>query len=192
MGAGRYARQSGPALPGLDDDVRTRACRLGDDDGDRERPVRRHLYHHSHRMPAPMVRAMDASSATAQVKRARFAFTIRLLRVCLRCIRTPATGRSPRGRSLALRPRLATGLPWTVTPMEGFSPRFEALGRSVPGRLTQRYRPSVRSGGVAATHRRGRVSGRRRRRVRAPVLRRPHREDDHERDPDARSARRRC
>ena len=70
------ARPSVPALPGLDDDVRARACGLDDDSGEGERPIRRHLYHQSHRMPAPMVRAIDARSVTAQVKRARFAFTI--------------------------------------------------------------------------------------------------------------------
>ena len=31
----------------------------------------------SHRIPAPTVRAIDARSISAQVKRARFAFTIR-------------------------------------------------------------------------------------------------------------------
>ena len=50
---------------------------------------------------------------------------VRLLRAC-RCITTPATGRSSRRRSLALRPRLATGLPWTVASME--DPRWSSAG----------------------------------------------------------------
>jgi hypothetical protein len=66
------------------------------------------------RIPAPRLRAIDARSVTARVKRARFAFTIALLEMNS----TAAPDRQPgglalRARSLALRPRLATGLPWT-------------------------------------------------------------------------------
>ena len=69
-------------------------------------------------MPAPTVSAMAASVATAQVKRARFAFTIDSF---LSLLRFTGTGsRAVSERSLALRPRLATGLPWTVwARMEG-------------------------------------------------------------------------
>jgi hypothetical protein len=61
-----------------------------------------------------MVRAMDARSIKAHVKRARFAFT------CLSLLRKnritiPTGNRAVSGeRSLVLRPRLTTGLPWTA------------------------------------------------------------------------------
>ena len=65
-----------PPLPGLDDEAELasmvstmsarKACVLSGS-------VIRY-----HRMPAPTVRAMAARTATTQVKRARFAFTIRL------------------------------------------------------------------------------------------------------------------
>ncbi len=65
------------------------------------------------RMPAPRLRAMVASNEMAMVKRARFAFTF--YSSVPAALAIPATGRPPRGgRSLALRPRLAAGLPWTV------------------------------------------------------------------------------
>ena len=69
------------------------------------------------RLPAPRVRASDANATRAQVKRARFAFTIQHLEQELRshagsrAVCRSHDGRS--GRSLALRPCLAAGLPWT-------------------------------------------------------------------------------
>jgi hypothetical protein len=71
---------------------------------------RAHL-HQPHLIPAPRVRAIDATSAAAQVRRARYVLT-----VSTSYTHWPAgsaAGRSGRPRSLALRPRLATGLPWT-------------------------------------------------------------------------------
>ena len=56
---------------------------------------------------------MVASSAMAVVKRARFAFTIYTSFPRLRR-RPGGRAASSESRSLALRPRLATGLPWTV------------------------------------------------------------------------------
>ena len=106
-----------------------------------------------HFIPAPSVRAMVASSDRAMVKRARFAFT------------TPPHGSQgalghrqpgglPEGRSLALRPRLATGLPWTVVHRGASIAPSGTLG----GRRGPDHRPvvpPVRPGGVsAATHRR--------------------------------------
>jgi hypothetical protein len=67
------------------------------------------------RQPAASVMAIDARSAMARVKRARFAFTISVphRNGCEASIRQPG-GLEPGGRrSLALRPRLTTGLPWT-------------------------------------------------------------------------------
>ena len=56
---------------------------------------------------------MDASSAMAVVKRARFAFTVlHLVSEIASSARQPGGLGEP--RSLALRPRLATGLPWTA------------------------------------------------------------------------------
>ena len=67
--------------------------------------------HANHRMPAPVVSAIAPSIMRANDSRARIVFTDLPFEM-----RTPdlvsATGRSPCGRrSLALRPRLATGLP---------------------------------------------------------------------------------
>jgi len=64
-----------------------------------------------------MVKAMDASIATAQVKRARFAFTHDSFE-SIWLHRGPGNRAVFRRRSLALRPRLTTGLPWTKVPME--------------------------------------------------------------------------
>jgi len=69
--------------------------------------------------------AIDARSVNATVKRARFAFTPTYL-----VVREPHRRIGSRAvwllfqrpRSLALRPRLTTGLPWTTTVMEGRSP----------------------------------------------------------------------
>jgi hypothetical protein len=73
--------------------------------------------HQSHRIPAPTVRAIDARSISAQVKRARFAFTVVPLPTGL--VRPCIGGRAVSVRSLALRPRLAAGLPWTIVRAEG-------------------------------------------------------------------------
>src|SRR6188768_706991 len=65
-------------------------------------------------MPADRDRAMDARIARAQVTRVIRSFTVVHLVDKSRSV--PATGRPPSSvepRSLALRPRLATGLPWT-------------------------------------------------------------------------------
>src|SRR5262245_19218134 len=129
---GPTARPSRPALPGLHAEVRASGPRLGgSNDGERGVPDRRHRDHQSQRMPAPMVRAMDASIATAQVKRARFAFTYDSFEsVWLH--RGPGNRAVFRGRSLALRPRLTTGLPWTKVPMEvvGLGPNAREPGRT--------------------------------------------------------------
>jgi hypothetical protein len=67
--------------------------------------------HQSQRMPAPSVRAIDATSARTQVKRARFDFTSDSV---WRSMHFGSGGRAVfLERSLALRPRLAAGLPWT-------------------------------------------------------------------------------
>ncbi len=106
-----------------------------------------------HFIPAPSVRAMLASSDRAMVKRARFAFT------------TPPHGSSgalghrqpgglPEGRSLALRPRLTTGLPWTVVHREASIAPSSTLGAA--GRWD--HPPVVPAAGPgrvsAATHQR--------------------------------------
>ena len=103
-----------PALPGLDDE-----CRAGKRGKDHEDPKGLSLEEAGHpgqsqRIPAPMVRAIDARSITAQVKRPRFAFTFDSFESLPVSPSPSVAGRSSvTGRSLALRPRLATGLPWT-------------------------------------------------------------------------------
>ena len=74
------------------------------------------LHGYDHRIPAPTVRAMALSSMMARVKRARFAFTGSPSQEW-DTARFELGGRavSRAGRSLALRPRLATGLPWTIS-----------------------------------------------------------------------------
>ena len=67
-----------------------------------------------HLMPAPRDRAMVARSDRATVKRARFAFTAPPRCSRASCDRVSGSRAVFRGRSLALRPRLAMGLPWTV------------------------------------------------------------------------------
>ena len=73
-----------------------------------------HVAHHqkSQRMPAPSVRAIDATSARTQVKRTRFVFTNDSVSEVVHS-RTGDRAVFPLGRSLALRPHLAAGLPWT-------------------------------------------------------------------------------
>src|ERR1019366_4236898 len=111
----------------------------------------------SHRIPAPSVRAIDAMMANAMVKRARFAFTESHL-VC-RCVIRPAAGLPWGGlrfmpRSLALRPRLAAGLPWTVCPTEDVCrPRAEPYGPVRSVRTTHSYGSDKAFGGVSRTHR---------------------------------------
>jgi len=61
---------------------------------------------------------MDANSINAQVKRARFAFTTSSP-INKGAIHSSIGGRAVSWRSLALRPRLATGLPWTMLGAEG-------------------------------------------------------------------------
>jgi hypothetical protein len=77
-----------------------------------------------------MVRASDARSARAHVRRTRLPFTNDSFRAC-RCRRSSATGRSSERRSLALRPRLTTGLPWTMKPAEEQVPLDRDDGRFV-------------------------------------------------------------
>ena len=69
----------------------------------------------SQRIPAPMVRAMAARSVRAQVKRKSLRLHAELLPI-ERTLHSWAGNRAVSERSLALRPRLATGLP--VQPFE--------------------------------------------------------------------------
>ena len=99
----------------LDDQSRARECseRKKEAEG---LSLEGELHGYSHRIPALRVSASAASSISAHVKRARFAFTG--LSLCRGCAPGPAAGRSL-ARSLALRPRLAAGLPWTIFGVEG-------------------------------------------------------------------------
>jgi hypothetical protein len=68
-----HAMDLAPALTGFEDQ-----CRAGehhDRDPQSEGLRLDRLLHHDHRIPAPSVRAVQASSATAKVKRARICFT---------------------------------------------------------------------------------------------------------------------
>jgi hypothetical protein len=107
--------ESVPAVARLDDECGARERHQGDDDPE----VRRLddvLHGYDHRIPAPTVRAMALSAITAQVKRARIAFTVPLSQDWATGRQISAAGRPPRvRRSLALRPRLTTGLPWTIS-----------------------------------------------------------------------------
>src|SRR3990172_10196998 len=103
----------------------------------------------SHRIPAPTVRAMLAMSSRAQVKRARFAFTMSPSfegPVAL----WSATGLSQK-RSLALRPRLATGLPWAILRTEGLLP----LEQNVRPARRKSHGPTV----LGASHPSGQCPG---------------------------------
>jgi hypothetical protein len=108
--------ESLPAMTGVDHDIRISAntgrrvveMSHGREDG---------LHYQSHRIPAPTERASDASSISAQVKRARFAFTVYSFSMKVRHSWIGGRAFSLR-RSLALRPRLATGLPWTIGGVE--------------------------------------------------------------------------
>jgi len=105
-----------PALTGLDDEGGTREDHQRHDEAGSLAPEQgSHDYSHQ-RMPAPIDRAMIASSVNAQVKRARFAFTTFSLPMKER--RSDVGNRAVSVRSLVLRPRLATGLPWTTVSNE--------------------------------------------------------------------------
>ena len=72
-----YAPRSLPAVTRLEHDGRAgHDSESGEDpEGLKLDEVLHRQSHQSHRMPAPRVRAMDATSARTQVKRARFVFT---------------------------------------------------------------------------------------------------------------------
>ena len=123
-GAGR----SLPALPRLENE-----CRAGEGGQDQRAPGRPEPSAcesslTTSAVPAPIVRAIDARSARAQVKRTRFAFTSTPL--SLSRASGPGNRAVFRGRSLALRPRLATGLPWTVSRWRSTCPSRPTMGGS--------------------------------------------------------------
>ena len=64
-------------MTGLDDQSQACERHQSKDDPDGLSLEERLHGQKSHRIPAPTVRAIDARSISAQVKRARFAFTIR-------------------------------------------------------------------------------------------------------------------
>src|SRR5215207_1208965 len=109
----------------------------------------------SHRIPAVKVSAADASIITAMVKRARIAFTLCGPLSTKRFIHRIGGWAISRRRPLALRPRLATGLPWTSPVVEGGCPRRGTYGdhRAEPnGRVVPGPPPF---GGVAGAHQPG-------------------------------------
>ena len=63
-----------PALAGLEHECGTCQGHEGKDEAE-GLSSQEGLHHQSHRIPAPIDRAMTARSVNAQVKRARFAFT---------------------------------------------------------------------------------------------------------------------
>lgn len=71
---------SAPAVPRFRTKRRTPGIRTPDEGAGGDSLER--LLHHDHRMPAPSVSAIEASSATAMVKRARIAFTELPFRSC--------------------------------------------------------------------------------------------------------------
>ena len=100
-------------MSGLND--QSRACERRQDEqdpGGLRSKESLHLY--PHRMPAPSVRAIDAMIANARVKRARFAFTFVLLDRAVRLQTGNRAALAIISRPQALRPRLTTGLPWTI------------------------------------------------------------------------------
>ena len=119
----------------------SRACqdREGSQDAERlkSHDVLHRQSHQSQRMPAPSVRAMDATSARTQVKRARFDFTgDSVWEIGALSIRRPG-GLS--GRSLALRLRLAAGLPWTDVRAKDVRPHVPRYGGPGPGHMALKY-----------------------------------------------------
>ncbi len=111
-----------------------------------------------HFRPAASVRAMVARSDTAMVKRARFAFTTLPLWLCIPSDGHRQPGGLPDGRSLALRPRLATGLPWTE--VNGSEHRFGtnvAVGRTAEPCIGST--PAAAARVSARTHRDGDQAG---------------------------------
>lgn len=97
-----------PALTGLDHP--SGACDGQQCKGQADHPSPDELLHQSHRMPAPTDNAIAASIARAQVKRVSLAFTKHSLSG-MKDRHSWAGNRAVSLRSLALRPRLATGLP---------------------------------------------------------------------------------
>src|SRR6478672_5024296 len=131
--AQRVRSPADPTLAGLEDDSAARKRHQCQDEA--EGPGLEDRLHHqqSHRMPAPVARAIDASSMTAQVKRARFAFTCSLPsnRKVDRTLGS-AAGRPPKGD------------PW---------PRVPASRRVCPGRSSSGVTKAARHGryGPSAT-----------------------------------------
>src|SRR3954469_14924984 len=110
------------------------------------------IHQSHHRIPAPSVSAIDANSIAEMVKRARIAFTkASLSESSVASCRTGGWAVS-RGRPLALRPRFATGLPWTV-----LQRRTIALDRNLRALRTRTYGAEVPGrppfGGVVGKHR---------------------------------------
>ena len=104
------------------------------DGREREKCSPKHRPHvhdgHAQRMPAPRASANDARTTIAEVKRASFAFTTELLllfshRLGNRAVSSPGAT----SRSLALRPRLTTGLPLASRRLDVCRPRRK---RKVP------------------------------------------------------------
>ena len=98
----------------------------------------------NHRAPAPRLRAIVASSAMRRGEARQVRLHYPFPRSCVPRFRTGGRAVSAIGpRSLALRPRLATGLPWT-------SSRARDDRRPVPrnarGQSTQDHRPEVLRG----------------------------------------------
>jgi hypothetical protein len=152
-----------PAMTGPDDQVER--CRYGGGSlHTRIRDAHVRAHRQFHRIPAARERAIDARIATAQVRRVSLSFT--LVHLDTDTGPEPATGLPRRSaeppRSLALRPRLTAGLPWTDDPRKaglafvpdrrcrrGFPPRpvgshGGVLSREVPvrtGRAPSHRRP---------------------------------------------------
>ena len=102
-----------PALSGFENKSRARDGHQRDQDAE-VCSLEGCLHGYDQRIPAPIVKAIAPSSMMACMKRARFAFIWYSFPQCgLVCSRTGSWAASRR-RSLALRPRLTTGLPWTI------------------------------------------------------------------------------
>ena len=107
------------------------------------------------------------------------------LKVCT-CADPPATGRSSEGRSLALRPRLATGLPWTRIHRGADIAPYRERGCAAPSATTSNVR-------VALLHRVSASGAPPRRRCRgatrpASMHRRDHRDGRPDTDQDVADA----
>src|SRR5271166_1939851 len=110
------------------------------------------VHRQPHRMPAPSDSAMATMIATTTVKRARFALTMySLIRG-----RPDSGNRAACGghRPLALRPRLAAGLPWTDLGRERQSPHEGASATGPTDEIRRKYRHLRPIGRVVRMHRR--------------------------------------